>query len=224
LTATPPIEQFPSLALEGLIGPIIKRVFIKHLEGTVLAKPRIKLIELPERNIMRNYARYGEVYQKGVVENNALNSRVIHMIHELTSNEHDPRTCLVIVKRIEHGKILENLMRQKLPHLAGKFLFSETDSEQREIIREGLDAKKFWVAITTSIWKEGVDIPSLGAIINAAGGKDEIPNLQWLGRGMRKPAGKTDLLIVDFFDPSHHYLISHFGKRLCLYFKMGWMG
>jgi len=224
LTATPPKDdKYRELSVEGLLGPVIKRIPMKTLEGKVLAKPKVRFIELPEQSTLRqNYRSYSDIYQKGVVDNRILNRRVLQEALSLIQNE--GRTCLIIVKRIEHGKNLKEMLERLYPNkIKSEFLWSETDSDKRENIRIGLDAGKYQLAITTSVWKEGVDIPSLGAIINAAGGKEEIPTLQWLGRGMRKPPGKEDLIIVDFFDPSHHFLISHFGKRMCLYFRFGWI-
>ena len=79
------------------------------------------------------------------------------------------------------------------------------------------------VVISSVIWKEGITISSLGAVINAAGGKFEIFPQQALGRGLGIATGKTEVVLVDFFDPSHPYLIDHFGHRFCLYMDLGWI-
>ena len=77
--------------------------------------------------------------------------------------------------------------------------------------------------ICTAVWKEGVNIPELNVVINAAGGKSELVTLQTIGRGLRKTENKSELIIYDFFDNSHHYLVDHFGHRFCLYSDMGWI-
>ena len=77
--------------------------------------------------------------------------------------------------------------------------------------------------IATTILNEGVNIPSLGAVINAAGGKSEIIILQKIGRGLRVTDKKKEIHLVDFFDNSHRFLIEHFGERLSLYFNKEWI-
>jgi len=60
-------------------------------------------------------------------------------------------------------------------------------------------------------------------VINAAGYKSDILVQQIMGRGMRATSEKDSFILVDIFDPSHHYLIKHFGERICLYFDKEWM-
>jgi superfamily II DNA or RNA helicase len=78
--------------------------------------------------------------------------------------------------------------------------------------------------IATAVWKEGINIPSLDVVINAAGGKSEIQTLQSIGRGLRRTEEKLQVIVVDFFDATHKMLIAHFGERVSLYFDLGWMG
>lgn len=47
--------------------------------------------------------------------------------------------------------------------------------------------------IAVRIWSEGVNIRSIGAVINAVGGESEIASIQVFGRGMRTAEGKKDL-------------------------------
>ena len=68
-----------------------------------------------------------------------------------------------------------------------------------------------------------LNIPELNVVINDAGGKSEIATLQAIGRGLRRTVNKSELIIYDFFDNSHHYLVSHFGERFSLYCDMNWI-
>jgi superfamily II DNA or RNA helicase len=56
----------------------------------------------------------------------------------------------------------------------------------RVIIKNKLINKEVRCVIATTVWREGIDIPSLDCVINAAGGKSEIMTLQGVGRGLRK--------------------------------------
>ena len=98
-----------------------------------------------------------------------------------------------------------------------------TASKSTERIRQELDRKELDIVIATTVWKEGTDIPSLDVVINAAGYKSDILVQQIMGRGMRATSEKDSFILVDIFDPSHHYLIKHFGERICLYFDKKWM-
>ncbi|MBU0959833.1 MAG: hypothetical protein KKB31_07840 [Nanoarchaeota archaeon] len=104
-----------------------------------------------------------------------------------------------------------------------RFIQGKTTSDERNLVKEALKSKKTSCVIATTIWCEGIDIPSLDCVINAAGGKSEIRTLQVIGRGLRKTDTKDTVIIVDIFDPHSHHLIRHFGERLDLYFKNNWI-
>ena len=111
------------------------------------------------------------------------------------------------------------------PHLRIEFVWSKIPGTTRTTIKKDLNEGLVDVVIADAVWKEGVDIPTLGAIINAAGGKSEINTIQSLGRGLRTVPGiKDDVILVDILDISSRYLVEHFGLRLVLYFDEGWMG
>jgi superfamily II DNA or RNA helicase len=72
------------------------------------------------------------------------------------------------------------------------------------------------------VWREGLNIKSLNAIIIAGGGKNEKDLIQACGRGARKDEGKDEFVIVDFID-SAKYLSQHFCERLGVYVSKGWI-
>ncbi len=76
--------------------------------------------------------------------------------------------------------------------------------------------------IAIRIWSEGVNIRSIGAVINAAGGESEIASIQVFGRGMRTAEGKKGVILVDFIDLSHEWFRRHSLKRICTYLEAGW--
>jgi superfamily II DNA or RNA helicase len=121
-----------------------------------------------------------------------------------------------MVNKIEHG---ENI--SKLGNF--RFIRGATSQDSRDLAKKALISKRLKVLITTCIWREGINIPSLDVVVNAGGGKSEIATLQQIGRGLRKTDEKSTVTIVDFFDPSHNYLISHFGERITLYMENDWL-
>ena len=77
--------------------------------------------------------------------------------------------------------------------------------------------------IATTIFKEGINIPELNVLVNATMGKSDIATMQVIGRGLRKTATKTEIIVYDLFDPSHPFLVASFGERVCLYSDLGWI-
>jgi superfamily II DNA or RNA helicase len=102
-------------------------------------------------------------------------------------------------------------------------VYGETPSKQREVIKTDFKAKKTLCVVASTVWREGINIPSLDVVINATGGKSDIAIKQLKGRGTRKYKGKEMLYYIDFFNPNHESFIRHFGVRICLYFDCGWM-
>jgi superfamily II DNA or RNA helicase len=125
------------------------------------------------------------------------------------------------VNKIAHGDNIERICNDQ--GIDVKFIQGSSDIETRERIRNELNMGLVKTVISTTVWKEGINIPNLNNVINAAGGKSEIATLQGIGRGLRKTSEKDKVVIYDFFDPGHPYLIAHFGERLCLYMDMGWL-
>jgi len=220
-TATPPYEPEGIMALEGLIGPTIGTVEMETLidEG-VLAKPKLRLLKVPYNHKIHELEVYSQVYEEGVVHNRVRNRMILKESQRLVNKG---LTVLTLVSRIEHGDNLERMAKVMFPDLRLRWIHGITEKEARAKVQQHLQQKDVDVVIASYIWREGINIPSLGAVINAAGGKFDIFPQQAMGRGLRIAPGKTEVILVDFFDPSHHYLIDHFGHRLSLYFDLGWL-
>ena len=220
LTATMPKENPQRmLTIEGLIGPVDSEITVQDgVESALLAKPKIKLLKTNYRSDIRELRKYPDVYNAGIVENKERNQQIAQVTQTYLKLK---LTVLIIVTNIEHGKnIQKELNRLKLD---APFIQGSTKSDEREELRNRFDKKLDKVVIASVVWKEGVNIPSLGVIINAAGGKSEIPTLQAVGRGLRRTKDKDEIIVVDFFDPSHPMLISHFGHRITTYMTQNWM-
>jgi len=219
LTATMPDKIESKMAMEALIGPILEEFTIKEAEDQgYMAKPIIKIKKIPASENVKQYRKYSDVYEWGVVRRLERNRIIIDIVQQ---HQEKNESVLIVVNKIDHGVLLKNLGDRR--NLEIEFIHGETDSATRASAKKLLNSKHLKCVICTSVWKEGVNIPELNVIINAAGGKSELNTLQVIGRGLRKTDNKTELIIYDFFDPSHHYLISHFGERFSLYSDMGWV-
>lgn len=128
---------------------------------------------------------------------------------------------MINVNRIEHGKRLEAM---GLEYGVGcKFIHGADGDDVRTKVKNALESKRIKCVIASTIFKEGVNIPSLDCCINAAGGKSEIATLQALGRGLRTTKTKKEVLIIDFKDTSNKWLRSHFRARMKVYRSNGWV-
>ena len=75
--------------------------------------------------------------------------------------------------------------------------------------------------IASTIFDEGVDIPEVGSLILAVGGKSTIKTLQRVGRALRPKKGENEVEIYDFIDWGNKYLLSHSRQRLQDYMDEG---
>ena len=219
LTATLPNEQSHRLALEGLIGPVIDQLSIHEgVDLGLLAKPKIKIIKVPYSHAIRELRRYPDVYTAGVVNNKARNSLLVVETLKLIQ---DGKTALILVTKIEHGQNLKNIFNDRGHDIP--FIWGQTEGDERNQMKNALQRKNLKCIIASTVFSHGINIPSLGAVINAAGEKSEVATLQRIGRGLRKTDEKDEVIIVDFLDLSHPYLVSHVAHRLELYSNEGWL-
>ena len=219
-TATLPYISLAKMALEGLIGRVVGELSINEaVDLDLLAKPKLKLIKIPIDHEIRDIKTYKEAYYRGIVTHHVRNTRVIIEAEKFIKQK---IPTLILVHHIEHGLFLQKIAKKynlKIP-----YIYQKTKKEDREQIKKDLLEGRIFGVLAGNSWREGINIPCLGAIINACGGKSEISTLQGIGRGLRKTEKKDKVVIVDFFDPSSKWLANHFAERLCLYFDMQWIG
>jgi superfamily II DNA or RNA helicase len=88
--------------------------------------------------------------------------------------------------------------------------------------RESFANGEYKLVIASQVMDEGMDIPSIGAVIMGGGGKSRIKLTQRLGRGLRrKTTGLNRVYIVDFMDRTHVFLNAHSKKRKKFYEDAG---
>ena len=218
-SATIPERWETILAIEAFIGGMIGELTMKKaIEGNLIVKPKVKILKSEGFARIKTLRNYQEVYQRGIVENVPRNNQIMKEAKKYIDRG---MSVLILITRIEHG---ENLIIAALKnYLDPFFVRGATDSKTREAIKKSLIEKKTKCVISTAVWKEGVDIPSLDVVINAGGGRSEIMTLQNIGRGLRKFEGKERALVIDFFDNSHRFLVEHFGERISIYMENDWL-
>jgi superfamily II DNA or RNA helicase len=219
-TATLPTGEVEQMSLEALLGPVIGELTIgEAAELKILAVPKVKLLKSEFSRTVKDTKGYPNVYEAGITSNSSRNALIAStIIKHAEAND----VSLIFVNRIEHGLNLQQKFLE-LTNSEVPFVNGSMKPEERQNIRHSLMERRRKIAIATTAWREGINIPSLDVIFNAGGGKDELGVLQLIGRGLRRTSGKTEVLIYDIFDESHYFLISHFGRRVTLYMENEWL-
>jgi superfamily II DNA or RNA helicase len=219
-TATPPKKQPDAIYNEGLFGPVIAELKEqKALQENIIAMPTITLLNVPYNVRINQQAgfNYKDIYQQCIVENPDRNQLVVNEVKYAMAFNH---STLVIIDKIEHGKILKQMLWRQC-HLEVPFVRGKLTGKERTTIKNKLLDGKLLVVICSKVWMEGINIPNLRKIVYAAGLKEEKRVLQAMGRGLRVTETKDTITLVDFLDP-YKYIAQHSILRVQIYNERKW--
>lgn len=212
LTATPYMraDAEDNMRLMAAFGPILIKVSEKLLiDRGILAKPYFVYRSPPVHPKLRKSSPYQRAVTFGIVEANFRNDCIAHYAKKAT--EHG-LPVLVLVQRKEHGAILLESLRAV--GLTTQFIQGENKQTERKRALNALEAGKLDVLIGSTIVDVGVDVPAIGMIILAGGGKAEVGTRQRIGRGLRaKKTGANVAFILDFSDELNSCLRGHARER-----------
>lgn len=204
-------------------GPIFKVDYEYLIEIGLVARPVVfmKKVGGPPSRTKRHY---NAVYDDAVVNNKKRNEIVLQYTRRFSDLG---LPTLILVQRVEHAKFLcKELADEKTMAVMGNhrgFYYSDL----HELVEVTVDYERFradfergiWnKCIATTVFDEGVSIPAIGAVIIAGAGSSRIKVLQRLGRGLRrKKKGLNQVVVLDFDDRDHVFMMSQSKKRLALY-------
>lgn len=154
---------------------------------------------------------YGDLYQRAIVNNEKRNKMIVNLTVKLNKKG---RTTLILIKNIGHGDYLVDKIRNQMGHemisveIEGQtvnistveFLSGRDDALRRKAVLKATKEKKVKVLIGSTIADEGLDCPSLDALILAGSGKTSTRAFQRIGRVIRLYDGKKDAIVFDFMD------------------------
>jgi len=121
----------------------------------------------------------------------------------------DGGTVLVLVERIEHGKLLHESIQ------GSTFVSGSDSTEYRQEVLNRMNVGGIYIA--TSIFDEGIDVPAIDCLILAGAGKSHVKILQRIGRGLRKKENGNGLVVYDFIDDNNKFLLEQSSRRMKLY-------
>ena len=193
----------------GCLGPFIYRVGNTRLqEADVLAHADIKFLKVdaildPDLNSDELHdLGYETSYCKFHCENEKLHDKI-----KTLCEKHKDESILIITKHLHHGEKLAKIIEQP-----NYFLSGELDGEIINTRIKEFNNNKFNILIGSPIFNEGVDLPQVDILINAAG--DVAATKQRVGRGLRKKTGKENkVLVYDFFIEGNRHIERHSRKR-----------
>jgi len=204
LSATPFEGEPEDLLVEEVAGPIIHSVSYSELirQGYLL-RPTIYMYKLPPVDVADD-ARYNSVYKTAVTDNEFLAGLIKKAVDKLRAQN---KTTVVQTEYINHTKQLGKV-------LDAVTLTGSDKSGYRQEVMDGLRSRKISCVVST-LFEEGIDIPSLDYTVNAAGGLSNIGTLQRM-RSLTATDGKTRCGIIDFYHQCK-YLERHSRVRRRLY-------
>jgi superfamily II DNA or RNA helicase len=198
-SATPKRESGDDIMLQALFGVKIVNISASYLiKSGYLVKPYIFFEPIECKT---SFHTYSKIYNECVVNNDKFNRHVAETANHLISKK---LSVLVLVRQISHGKTLENLIPNS--HLLTGSVKSKTRTEVIEKLRQ----RTIPCMIATSLADEGLDIPSLDAVIIAGGGKSSTRLFQRIGRTLRKNKkdAKNKSLVI-LYKQDVRYLSDH---------------
>jgi len=215
LSATPWREDKKDLMIIAQLGKLIAKVSVEKLVSDGhLAKPKFIIVWHNQEAIWKmeganGSIEYNRIYKEYIVKGRERNKAIVKIVKKLYEEGHK---IYVDVKRIEHGRTLERMLREA--GVKAIFISGESESKRRQIVLKNFEQDGF-VLISTLI-KEGVDLPAMTCCVLAGGGKSSIQVIQTIGRALRPKKGTNEALIVDFKDGGD-YMWEHYINRTNTY-------
>lgn len=212
LTATPFMraDEEANMRLMAVAGPIGIEVTEKQLiDSGILATPHFKIVPTSPVPKVKRTSSWLRAYEYGIMKHEGRNAHIVFEVKRATALN---LPAMVLIQRKEHGAILEKMMIAA--GIRAKFIFGDNSQDERKLALKQLGNGELQCLIGSTILDVGVDVPSVGLVVLAGGGKAEVAHRQRIGRGLRaKKNGPNVCFIVDFEDTINSHLRDHAGQR-----------
>lgn len=204
---------------EGIFGPIVASfTYQDGVRAGCLVPVKVYWIDAPEPNIgLGHYEKYKtreQRYKWGVYNNRSLNIMIGRIFASIPDN-------LQALGMLQFTKHMEQVLRAcadvgvsplpeqahagtdpaEFPPSAFWHVHAISAKERREIY-DRMKSGEIRKAVSTHVYKQGVDFPDLRVVLNLGGGGSEIVSKQVPGRASRKVDGKDAAYIIEF---RHHW-------------------
>lgn len=207
------------MLLVASTGPMLYSIRSKTLqEQGHLATATVHFREIHEPRDIANLDYHG-AYTEGVVQNEHFHDQVVT---DATKLVEAGDSTLIIVRRIQHGHLLDAAFWKAENPITHEFVHGEMDQGLINDAVKRFEAGELKVLIASPIFGEGIDIPGVHALIIADGGKSVIDTIQKAGRALRPKKGRPNTVnLIDYANFTNRYLTNHSIKRLEIYKEQG---
>ena len=203
LSATPFGDKADAFKVEERLGAVIYDISYGTLiKAGYILRPYIYLYKLPKTP--GAVGTYQAIYKKAVIENEFLNGLVEKIVKKLNSMGKS------VVIQTEFKKHTRDLAKR----LGCEYLYGDDSTEKRMRVKKELEEKKILTLVST-LFEEGLDVPTLDYTINLSGGLEQIGVFQRM-RSMTASRGKKTCGVIDFIFQDK-YLSRHSKRRKKLY-------
>lgn len=195
LTGTIPKEQYEFMSLKCSIGDVVGKLKASELqEQGVLAQCHVNIVQ------MIDYVEYKD-YQSELKYLTTTTSRLAYLA-KLISSIKDSGNTLVLVDRIETGKILQAELSTLFSLLSDKpdvsFVSGSTKATARKEQYDSIATSNNQIIIATyGVAAVGINIPRIFNLVLVEPGKSFVRVIQSIGRGIRKAEDKDFVQIWD---------------------------
>jgi len=216
LTATPFMKdsEESNMRLMACSGPIAIKVTEKMLiDRGILARPHFEIIPMGiKAGKLHKHTAWASAYRLGITESLPRNTAIVNKCDLMRQYG---LSSMVLIQQTKHGEILLEMMIRR--GLRVEYIQGEDDQEGRKAALRRLAAGEIDVLIGTTILDVGVDVPAVGHVCLAGGGKAEVALRQRIGRGLReKKVGPNLCFVTDFDDSFNTHLRDHAKQRLAI--------
>lgn len=212
LTATPFMKEDveSNMRLMAAFGPILIRVSEETLiKRGILAKPYFKFHVSKPHPKLRKTSPWQRALELGYVTNENMLKDIVRDAHKATRHGL-PVMCLIL--RTNHGENILAAMEKS--GIKAVFLQGENNQKERKAALRALKDGKIEAIIGTNILDVGVDVPAVGLVQLAGGGKAEVSLRQRIGRGLRaKKEGENACFVIDYTTSNNSTLRDHAYQR-----------
>jgi superfamily II DNA or RNA helicase len=218
LTATPHMKDSreDNLRLTAICGDMACSISNSDLiQRGILAEPHLRFVQTPMPPSIGRTTKYDRAYEIGIVKNPVRNALVIREAKRLVRDL--GQKVVVLVAREDHGQRLLEIASAtglKATWVSGKTGKASQKAVVRRKLLDDLRDGKLDIIIASTIFDEGLDEASIGAIVLAGGGKSKVSLYQRIGRASRrKKDGINRCYIIDFLDKGNNFLWTHSARR-----------
>lgn len=173
-------------------GPVLFEFPVKEgMKWGVLSQGRVLQLRFGQQDpyLTRNYQ---HEYQTEILENPHKLQACIDIVNLLLAQK---RYVIVLVERVLHVQLLSRMFEKA--GIEHEVAYGNVKKEIRLQTREKFERGELQVIIANRVFKKGVNIKRVDAIIDMAEMKSKNDCIQKFGRGVRLHPDKTGLLYID---------------------------